>query len=178
MGGGDRSRNRQISELFVAHYDSLRRLAFVLLGDSDAAEEIVMDVFTKSLSGWSLFRRVEWPPSYMRRMVVNECRTKQRRRAVEQRLNRLFHREEADERNWLLEVGVERLDIWDAVGDLPYRQRACIVLRYLDDLSEQEIADALDCPIGTVKSQLSRARGKLAHVLGERETEPALRRAR
>jgi RNA polymerase sigma factor (sigma-70 family) len=58
------------------------------------------------------------------------------------------------------------IDIWKAVQALPERQRIVVVLRYLEDLSEPEIAEVIDLPVGTVKSQLSRARRKLADKLG------------
>ena len=56
--------------------------------------------------------------------------------------------------------------VLDAVRDLPERQRACVVLRYYEDMSEAEIARVLDCSTGTVKSQLSKARSKLEAALG------------
>jgi RNA polymerase sigma factor (sigma-70 family) len=58
------------------------------------------------------------------------------------------------------------MDVWSAVTKLPDRQRVCVVLRYMEDLTEPEIAEVLDCPVGTVKSQLSRGRAKLARLLG------------
>lgn len=169
-------RDRQVSELFSTHYDSFRSLAFLLMGDRGYAEEVVMDVFAKALSRWMLFRGLEEPPSYMRRMVINECRSRMRRRSIEHRVNQLFHRHQEDERNRWPQMSPDRLDVWKAVRRLPHRQRACIVLRYQEDLSEAEIADVLDCPLGTVKSQLSRARAKLAEDLGDERYLTALQR--
>jgi RNA polymerase sigma factor (sigma-70 family) len=56
--------------------------------------------------------------------------------------------------------------VMEAVRALPERQRAAVVLRYYDDLSESQIAEVLDCSVGTVKSQLSKARSKLEVTLG------------
>jgi RNA polymerase sigma-70 factor (sigma-E family) len=163
-------RDAELSALYFQHYDSLRRLAFVSTGDGGLAEEIVMDVFVKALSTWSSFKRVDWPPAYLRRMVVNLARTRMRRKKIENRVNALFH--EPEERS---SVDVEAygisLDLWEAVRALPARQRECIVLRYLEGMTEPEVAQVLDCPVGTVKSQLSRARGKLAKLLGEDAVE-------
>lgn len=163
----DADRNRQISGLFASHYDSLMRLAFLLLADAAAAEETVMEVFAKSLAGWPLFKRVEWPPAYLRRMVVNECRTRMRRKSIEQRANALMHRDESHAMHWPTDVREDHLDLWRAVQRLPHRQRLCVVLRYVEDLPERDIAEVLEIPVGTVKSQLSRARDKLAGVLGD-----------
>jgi RNA polymerase sigma factor (sigma-70 family) len=60
-----------------------------------------------------------------------------------------------------------KLDVWQAILDLPIRQRACVALRYLDDMTEAQIADVLELPVGTIKSQLSRARTKMLLTLGE-----------
>jgi RNA polymerase sigma factor (sigma-70 family) len=64
-----------------------------------------------------------------------------------------------------LELRGDALSIWSAVRALPERQRTCIVLRYVEDLSDAQIAEAIDAPIGTVKSLLSRARARLSQKL-------------
>ena len=69
----DDGRDRAVQALFVAHYDNLRRLAFLLLGDSGHSEEVVMEAFAKALSGWRVFRSVEGPAVYLRRTVINGC---------------------------------------------------------------------------------------------------------
>ncbi|HEX2236196.1 MAG TPA: sigma factor, partial [Actinomycetota bacterium] len=71
-------RDRELAALFYEHYDPMRRLAYVMIGDGDAAEEIVMEAFAKALSRWKSFRRVDWPPAYLRQMVVNACRSRMR----------------------------------------------------------------------------------------------------
>ena len=70
-------------------------------------------------------------------------------------------------------AGVEperELVVWEAVRALPDRQRAAVVLRYYEDLPEADIADLLACTVGTVKSQLSKARAALARALDEEES--------
>ena len=156
-----RDRDRLIEALFVEHYDALRRLAFVLLADAAQADEVVMDCFAKALSSWGLFRAVEDPRLYLRRMVVNACHSRHRRRAVETRATRTLARARPAQ-GPDVEVVLSVQGIWARVRRLPERQRACVVLRYLEDLSEAEVARVLDIPLGTVKSQLSRARSKLA----------------
>jgi RNA polymerase sigma-70 factor (sigma-E family) len=158
-----RESERDFEVLFDLHYRSLRGLAFVMLGDAARAEEIVMEAFLKAFSGWGRLRRMDDPHGYLRQIVVNLCRSKFRREKVELRVNALVHRRE--EAKW--EPSQElRMDLWAAVGTLPARQRACVVFRYLEDMTEHEIAAALECSVGTVKSQLSKARTKLKLELG------------
>ncbi len=161
---GDPARERTLTALFDEHYASLRGLAYVMLGDAARSEEVVMEAFLKAFGGWNTFRRVEHPHAYLRQIVVNLCRSRFRREKVELRVNALVHRR--DETHW--EPGAElRIDLWNAVRKLPERQRACIVLRYLEDLPEVEIAEALQCSVGTVKSQLFKAKAKLERELRE-----------
>jgi RNA polymerase sigma-70 factor (sigma-E family) len=164
--GRGRDRDQELSALFVEFYDPLRRLAFVMMGDKAVAEEIVMEAFEKALSRWRLFSGADHPPAYMRQIVVNLCRSKIRRKILERKTGELFERsaEEAVESD-IESYGVN-IEVWNAVRKLPHRQKACVVLRYLEDLSEPEVARVLDIPVGTVKSQLSRARKKLGEWLG------------
>jgi RNA polymerase sigma-70 factor (sigma-E family) len=160
-------RNRELSALFDAHYSELRGLAFVILGDSHLAEEVVMDAFTKMFSSWTRVRRLDFPYGYLRRVVVNMCRGKIRRRRLESSVTAAIQRRaEIESSEWNAEHSDARLDVWEAVRRLPERQRLCVVLRYLEDMPEAEIAETLDCSIGTVKSQTSRARRSLEQMLG------------
>ncbi len=172
MRDADAGRDREIEALFDEHYRSLRGLAFVFLGDAQAAEEIVMDAFLKTFSGWDRFRRIENRPAYLRQMVVNGCRGKGRRAAVEARgletIGAALERRQARSPSDQVDIN---LDLWKAVKELPPRQRACIVLRYLDDLPEAEIAQILKISIGTVKSQLFKARAALEQRLNVPDPE-------
>lgn len=163
----ERDRDRELAALFDQHYDGMRRLAYVMLRDGAAAEEIVMEAFVKALSRWRLFSRADSPAAYLRQIVVNLCRTKMRRKAIEYRVNAVTGGNPAERRpGWTADAHSTQMDVWDAVSRLPDRQRLCVVLRYLEDLTEPEIAHVLDVPVGTVKSQLSRGRAKLGEWLG------------
>jgi RNA polymerase sigma-70 factor (sigma-E family) len=153
-----------VAALFDRYYSQLRGLAFVMLGDAAAAEEAVMEAFLKTCSGWNSFRSLEHPHAYLRQIVVNQCRSRFRRQKVELRVNELVHR---GGRTVTAPDHEARIDLWDAVRALPDRQRACVVLRYVEDMTEVEIADTLDCSTGTVKSQLFKAKAKLERALGE-----------
>jgi RNA polymerase sigma-70 factor (sigma-E family) len=147
-----------ITSVFEAEYTRLCRLAYVLTGDGARAEEIVMEAFVRSMTKW---RNVREPSAYVRRTVVNLSSNRRRRAFLERALP--FRREP-------IAVPTEPVDhVWAAVRGLPPRQRAAVVLRYWGDESDDAIAAALGCSVGTVKSQLSKARASLARVLQEDE---------
>jgi RNA polymerase sigma-70 factor (sigma-E family) len=149
--------------LFDAHYVSLCRLAALLVSDRALAEEIVMEAFTRTLGGWRRIRDYDAAPAYLRRAVVNLARSSLSRRRLERRVNAL-----SVARTPPASEDVPRDPaVAAAVAALPPRQRAAVVLRYYADLSEAEIAAALGCAPGTVKSQLSKARTTLAARLSE-----------
>jgi RNA polymerase sigma-70 factor (sigma-E family) len=160
-------REREIAGLFDRHYAPMCRLAYVILGDAAMAEEIVMEALVKTFSGWSRIRDVARADAYLRRAVVNLCRSKIRRKAIEARVNAMsYRRAERRAPDWDPELHETTRIVWEAVKELPERQRACVVLRYYEDLPEAQIADVLGCSVGTVKSQLSKARAKLESTLG------------
>jgi RNA polymerase sigma-70 factor (sigma-E family) len=150
-----------ITAVFEAQYTRLCRLAYLLTGDASRAEELVMEAFARSLASWRR-RGPDEPGAYLRRAVVNMCRNRRRRAWLERRHARA-EREEASEAS-------EPVDhVWAAVRALPPRQRAAVVLRYWDDLPEVAIAAALGCSVGTVKSQLAKAKANLAAALQAEE---------
>ncbi len=162
----ERERDARLTALFIEHYDPLRRLAYVMLGDGALAEEIVSEAFAKAMAKWSLVSNADHPAAYMRQIVVNLCRSKIRRQILERKVGEMFKRRDEDIIDRTAEHYGMDLDIWKAVQQLPDKQRAVVVLRYLEDLSEPEIAQVMEVPVGTVKSQLSRGRAKLAEWLG------------
>lgn len=162
-------RNEQIIALFEANYDKLCNLASLIMGDRHMAEEIVMEAMIKTYTGWGRIRDRSRSDAYVRRAVVNLCRSKIRRKGIEARVNALAHRtEELRPPDWDPESHETAREVWAAVRDLPPRQRACIGLFYMEGMSESEISDALGISVGTVRSQLSRARVKLKDALGSR----------
>jgi RNA polymerase sigma-70 factor (sigma-E family) len=168
----DTERHREIAALFDRHYAPMCRLAYVILGDAALAEEIVMEALIRTFSGWRRIRDKDRVDAYLRRAVVNLCRSKIRRKTIEARVNaEHFRRGELKPPDWDPERHETSRLVWEAVRALPERQRACVVLRYFDDLPEAQIADALECSVGTVKSQLSKARAKLEGSLATTMTE-------
>jgi RNA polymerase sigma-70 factor (sigma-E family) len=148
-----------ITEVFETQYGRLCRLAFLLTGDAARAEEVVMEAFVRSLAAWRRTSVTE-PTAYVRRAVVNLCRNRRRRAWLERRHAATHENATAEH---------EPVDhVLAAVRALPSRQRAAVVLRYWDDPSEADIAATLGS-VGTVKSQLSKARATLAAALQEEE---------
>jgi RNA polymerase sigma factor (sigma-70 family) len=112
-------------------------------------------------ASWRRLDELEHPPSYLRKIVLNLCRSRGRRASLQRRSQPLLRQDEVARDP---DVAL-RLDVWSALEKLPHRQRACVVLRYLEDLSEADVAQLLECSIGTVKSQLHKARAKLQSTL-------------
>jgi RNA polymerase sigma-70 factor (sigma-E family) len=158
-------------DVYAALWPRLLRTAYAVSGDLGVAEDAVHTAFAKAYRSWRRISRLESPEAYVRRMVVNEVlndRRKARRR----------HEITSDAPPDRAEVGGpdEALgddSLWRAVASLPPRQRAVLVLRFYEDLSEQQIADALGCRPGTVKSQASAAlatlRTRVEHPSRQRE---------
>ena len=169
---GERTRDREVAALFDEHYEGLCRLAYVILGDAHLAEEIVMEALLKTFSGWGRIRNRAQAPAYFKRSVVNLCRSRIRRKGIEARVNAQAHyMEKMKPPEWDPQGHETAREVWDAVRNLPPRQRACIVLHYEQGLPDSEIAEILDCSAGTVRAQLSRARAKLQAALVEAEEE-------
>jgi RNA polymerase sigma-70 factor (sigma-E family) len=166
---GRTAHDRDLLEaVFNEHYSGFCRLAALILGDAQAAEEVVQEAFLRTFSSWWRLRQPERARWYVRSAVVNLCRSRIRRRGSEEAGNRASWRDPA-------EPGHEGVDdamvVLEAVRGLPRRQRETVLLFYYEDLSEADVAATLGCSVGTVKSQLSRARAALARALapvGER----------
>lgn len=139
---------------YAASRPEMVRLAFFLTGSQGVAEEVVQDAFVKVLQRWG---RLDEPSAYLRTCVVNRTRSWHRRRVVA--LRRGPKVASAD-------VHDDRIDsLRDSLAALPRRRREVIVLRYYGQLSVPEIAAALGCGEGTVKSSLHRGLAQLKEVL-------------
>jgi RNA polymerase sigma-70 factor (sigma-E family) len=167
-------RDDAVAALFDAHYASLCRLATLLLGDAGQAEEAVQEAFLRTFAGWRRLHDPGRAGAYLRAAVVNQCRSRGRRRSSEQRANRTHWAGSRDDDTSAVERTGDALAVLDAVRALPQRQREAVVLRYYADLSEAEVALALSCAVGTVKSQLAKARATLLLRLAEPGSEAAV----
>jgi RNA polymerase sigma-70 factor (sigma-E family) len=145
-----------LADLYRERYVAMVRLAYLMVGSTTVAEDLVQDAFARMHRHWDT---TEHPRAYLRTTVVNACRSYLRRQALERAYRRhpsavsdSVHPPEADE-------------LFDALAALPSRQRAALVLRFYEDLSEADIASALGCRPGTVKSLLHRGLAELRKVV-------------
>lgn len=145
------------------HGRELGRLAYLLLGDRDAADDLVGDAFLAAWQQWDVVRDADHPLAYMRRLVVNQAGSRIRRSTRERRRLVLF-RGDADETDRGRDTDTV-VDVRSALARLPARRRACVVLRYGFDVSEQDVARILGVSVGTVKSQTSKGVAQLRPLL-------------
>lgn len=138
--------------LYQQRYATMVRLAANLVDTRGQAEEVVQDAFAAL---YERFDRVEHPEAYLRVTVLNGCRRVLRRRMLSRR--QPVPPEEDGE------LGASH--VVDAIRRLPHRQRSMILLRYDLQLTDHEIADTLEVPIGTVKSTIHRALAELRKEL-------------
>ncbi|NGN92226.1 SigE family RNA polymerase sigma factor [Nocardioides sp. KC13] len=139
-------------DFVAARSGALLRTAYLLTRDHALAEDLLQTALTKAWFAWS---KIENHEAYVRRILVNTYTSWWRRKwngeqaVLEFVENSVDHPEEGAH------------DLWTALGRLPRRQRAVVVLRYFEDLTEAQTADLLGCSVGTVKSQTSKAFAKL-----------------
>jgi RNA polymerase sigma-70 factor (sigma-E family) len=145
---------------FEIAWPRLFRTALAIAGDRGSAEDALQTAFAKAYASWSRVSSADHPEAYVRRMVVNEIIGS--RRHGWWRRERPYEDVGASAAAPSPEQGVvDRDAVWEAVQQLPLRQRAVVVLRYYEDLSEAQIAETLGCSRGTVKSQASAALANL-----------------
>lgn len=135
-----------LDDLFRAEHRGLLRLATLLVGSTAQAEEIVQDAFAVVGERWPT---LDNPGAYLRATVVNGGRMVLRRRETEQRY--------APPATAPIDAPTELVELRVALDTLPERARTAIVLRYFAGLRDAEIADVLDCRVGTVRSIIHRA---------------------
>ena len=143
----------ELEALYRSERDRMVRLALLLVGSAEDAEELVQEAFVRLARARGT---LENPPAYLRTTVVNVSRSHLRHLRVQRRQPPIRPRVIEDP---------ELDETWGAICRLPFRQRAVVVLRYYQDLSEAEIARVLDCRPGTVKSNLHHALARLRREL-------------
>ncbi|GAB2633847.1 SigE family RNA polymerase sigma factor [Kribbella swartbergensis] len=156
-------RDQEYVEFVAAASPSLRRTAFLICGDRHTADDVVQDALYKLYLSWPKVQRVGNPFGYVRRMVVNAAY-------------------DGGRRPWRREVSIaevpdrvaqddfaaghaDRNEVLAALRGLGPRQRACVVLRYYEDLSVEQTAEILGCSTGTVKSQSARGLDTLRQAI-------------
>ncbi|WP_285749788.1 SigE family RNA polymerase sigma factor [Lentzea sp. NBRC 105346] len=154
--------NAEFTDHFDRCADKMRFTAYLLAGNWHEAEDVVQAAFLKLyLAGPKLARR-DGLDAYLRQIVVRTFLSERRR--VRWRREKLTA--ELPEMPQGHEFSPDRLVLWNALGSVPAKQRAVLVLRYWHDLSVEETAEALGCSTGNVKSQASRGLTALKRRLG------------
>jgi RNA polymerase sigma-70 factor (sigma-E family) len=146
----------RLEELYVRHMPATIGLAYLLAGDRHAAEDLAQDAFVRLAGRFQHLRNVDAFGSYLRKTLVNLHLSRLRRVRLER-----FHVE-------VQQRGIEpshtsmpdvagSVDLWAGLQRLPPRQRAAVILRYYEDLSERESAELLRCSASAVRSLVARA---------------------
>jgi len=158
---------RGLEELYARHAGAMVGLAYLLTGDRYQAEDLAQDAFVRVAGRFRHLRDPDAFEGYLRRTIVNLFTSQLRRRRVERAyLAREARRPEPVSAD---EPDVEtREELWAAVHRLPERQRAAVVLRYYEDLSERDVAAALGCSPAAAKSLVARGMETLRGVVRER----------
>lgn len=151
----------EYAAFFAASWPHLLRVTYAVTGDIQRAEDAVQTGFAQAFAAWGRVRRAENHAAYVRKIAVNaalaqERKAYRRREVVSDSLPEQEIGRGPDD-----DVVAARDEVWTAVRSLPARQRAVVVLRYYEDLSERQIAEVLDCRPGTVKSQAAAALSRL-----------------
>ena len=158
-------------EFVAARSASLFRIALLMVGgDHQLAQDLLQESLVKTYVAWPRLRAVANAEAYARRVVVTTSISWWRRRSFHERpTNPLPELVVAD----LADSVAGRLDLWPLVQALPPRQRAAVVLRYCEDLSEVQTAELMGCSVGAVKKNASVGLAKLRDRMGGRLTMPA-----
>jgi RNA polymerase sigma-70 factor (sigma-E family) len=154
-----------LEDVYVRHAPAALRLAYFLTGDPEAARDLVQDAFVRLAGRLRHVRLPDQFDAYLRRTIVN-LHTSSLRRLKAERSS--LAREAALRVHTVVDADPEvRDEMWHAILSLPPRQRAAIVLRYYEDLSEQQAADVLRCSVGALNQLVVRAMANLRAEIGE-----------
>lgn len=159
---GSENRGQDFASLYAAHYQPALRLAFLLTGSMSASEEAVADAFALVYPRWQAGTIENFGP-YLKTVVTNEVRRHRRRERA--RRDRSGRGSSIERPAGVAEDVAQRSALFAALLRLPVRQRAAIVLRYYEDLTEAQTAEVLGTSVGTVKSQVSRGLDRLQALL-------------
>jgi RNA polymerase sigma-70 factor (sigma-E family) len=155
-------------EYAASAWQWLYRSAYLLAGNHADAEDLAQQTLLQAYRSWAKVSRADQPAAYLRRMLTNIYLSQRRPKA---RRLELLTDAPPEPRPAPASGPEDRMVLWPHVAGLPPRQRAVIVLRYYEQLSEREIADALGCSVGNVKSTAHRALQSLRAAVGPDATD-------
>ena len=166
-------REVQFREFVAARSAALLRLAYLVSGDTNLAEDLLQTTLTRTYLAWRRLDGIDSLDAYTRRVLLNTATSWWRRRwRGERPTPQVPERPVSDQSDQM----AERDAMWRLLGRLPARQRAVLVLRYYEGLGEAEIAETLEISRGTVKSHTSRALSALRRRLNGEHAETGVRR--
>lgn len=157
----------EYQEFIGSRAASLHRTAYLLCGDWHLADDLVQETFVQTFRYWRRVRRADNQNAYVKRILINEFNRHWQRYRGFAVLADADHPEVAVPD--VSDEVVNRADLLRALLTLPARQRATVVLRYLEGMSERETAAVMRCSEGTVKSQTARALSTLEGCLKPKE---------
>ena len=162
MTGRDRA---DFAEFVAARSPALQRAAYLMVGEVALAQDLVQEALTKTYVAWPRLRDKGSAEAYTRKAITTTAISWFRRRSwSSERVTASLRRQ----RSGGTTTTSTRSDwLWQGLQSLPARQRAAIVLRYYEDLTEAQTAEAMGCAVGTVKSQVSAGLAKLRERLGD-----------
>lgn len=165
-------RDKAFVEFVEAATPSLRRTAYLIGGDRHKADDVVQETLYKVYLAWPKVQRAGNPLAYARRMLVNVAYDGGRR-PWRREVTIAEVPEDPGPTGDFAAGHAERDEVLEALRALGPRQRACLVLRYYEDLSVEQTAEILGCSEGTVRSQASRGLEALRKAIDQRRS-PAL----
>ncbi|MEV5347292.1 SigE family RNA polymerase sigma factor [Streptomyces achromogenes] len=172
MGDGKQNRDEEFQSFMVGRWPRLMRTAFLLTGEQHAAEDLVQSTLEQVNTAWRRVGSADDPEAYVRRVMINVHARKHRRRLREflaPRDDSGLVREVADTGDRIAQAD-DRSALLKALAQLPARQREAVVLRYWEDLTETQAAEAMGCSVGTVKSSAAKGIAKLRAIPALAET--------
>jgi len=159
--------------LFARHRDRLWAVALRTTGDREEAADALQDAMVAAFRRAESFRGEAAVTTWLHRIVVNACLDRARRRAVRPAEPLPEHDTlQVADRHDDVAARTTALDVTAALATLPIEQRGALVLVDMYGWSDEDAAEALDCPVGTVKSRCARGRARLLPLLRERNQEP------
>jgi RNA polymerase sigma-70 factor (sigma-E family) len=144
---------RLFEEFVAGSVSGLLRFAYLLAGDGALAEDLVQEGLIKAQRAWGDIAAVDQPTAYVRRIILNEFTDWRRRRWSTELVGRVPDHRITD----VTDDVAQRDLVWRVLTRLSRRQRAVLVLRYYEGMSDEDIGMALECSEGTVRSLAARA---------------------
>jgi RNA polymerase sigma-70 factor (sigma-E family) len=162
-------------DFVAARSASLFRTALLVVGDHQLAQDLLQESLVRTYVAWPRLREVRNAEAYARRVVVTTSISWRRRRSFHERPVEVLPEATgtgAPGGPDLADAVAGRTDLWAQLQSLPPRQRAAVVLRYCEDLSEAQTSELMGCSVGSVKKHASLGLAKLRDRMGGRLAVP------